>query len=71
MRRGCRHDRIAAIDEPLQGFVDLVGRKILLQPANKIPDDFTALRYRDRESTIKFAVEEELPIFGIQADRVG
>ncbi len=66
----CR-DHIAAFHQPLDGFLDLVGRKILPERANQLRKALSALSYRGRERAIELAVKEELPVLGIEADNVG
>jgi hypothetical protein len=61
---------IAAIDQPLQGFVDLVGRKILLQGANELPDALAG-SHRGCERAVELAVEKELSVLGIEAYDIG
>ncbi len=61
-RRARFRDDEAAVDQPLQGFVDLVGRKILLQLANELPKTPSTLSYRGGERTIELAVKKELPV---------
>ena len=69
-RARCR-DNIAAVDQPLQGFLDFVGRKILLQLASELPKALSTLSYRGRERTIELAVKKELPVLGIEAHDIG
>ena len=69
-RARCRKD-IAAVEQPLQRFVDLVGRKISLQLANEFPNSSSAFAYRGRQRAIEFAVKEELPVLGIEAHDIG
>ena len=66
-----RADDVAAVDQPLQGFLDFVGRKIPLQLANELAKTLSAFRYRGRERTIELAVKKELPVLGIEAHDVG
>ena len=61
---------IAAVDQPFQGFVDLVGRKFLAQAANDLPDALSGPECR-RERTIEFAVKKELPVLGVEAHDIG
>ena len=51
--------------------MDLVGRKILLKVTNELLKAPSALSYRMRERTIKFAVKQKLPVLGIKADDIG
>ena len=69
-RARCRND-IAALDQPLQGFVDFVGWKILLQLANELPKALSAFSYCGRQRAIEFAMKKELPVFGIEAHDIG
>jgi len=69
-RARCRED-IAAVDQPLQGFADFVGRKILFQLANELPKAPSTLCYRSGECTIELAVKQELPVLGIEAHDIG
>ena len=65
------HDNVMAIDQPLQGFAHLLGRKILLQLANKLRQALPILRDRVRDGTIELAIKKKLPVFGIEAQRIG
>ena len=72
IRRSARfRDDKAAIDQPLQGFVDLVGREILLQRANELPKTLSTLAYRGSERAIELAVKKELAVLGIEAHDLG
>ncbi len=66
-----RADDKAAVDQPLQRFLDFVGRKIPLQLANELAKAFSAFCYRGRQCTIELAVKKELPVLGIEAHDVG
>ena len=66
----CRDD-IAALDQPLEGFLDLVGRKIPPQLANELRKALSAFSYGGGEGAIKLAVKKELPVLGIEAHDVG
>jgi len=63
-RARCR-DHEAAVAEPLQGFVDLIGWKIFFQLAKELPK-VLAGSYRGCERAIERAVEKELPVLGIE-----
>ena len=69
-RARCRED-IAAVDQPLQGFVDLVGWKVLLQLANELPKALSTFSYCGRQRTIELAVKKEFPVLGIEAHDIG
>ena len=58
-----------AIDQPLEGFTDFLGRKIVLQLANKIKKTPSS-SYCGGERTIEFAVKKEFPILGIEANEI-
>ncbi len=66
----CRND-IAAFDQPLEGFFDLVGRKLPSQIANELRKALSAFSDGGGERAIKLAVKEELPVLGIEADDIG
>src|ERR1700716_2378952 len=68
-RTRCRDDE-AAVDEPLQGFMDLVGWKILFQLADELRNALTG-SYRGGQRTIERAVQKEFPVLGIEAHDVG
>ena len=57
----CGND-VAALDQPLQGFGNLVGRKIPLQLADKFGKTHAAFADRGGEGTIEFAVKKELTV---------
>src|SRR5450432_4297756 len=65
-----RHD-IAALEQPLERLVDLVGWKILLQPANQLAQASAVFSDRGGEGTIKLAVKEEFAVLGIEAHDIG
>src|SRR5215831_10254072 len=60
-----------AVEQSLQCFLNLVRRKIMLQFANELPTAPPSFSDCRRQRTVKFAVEEELPVLGIEADDVG
>ena len=68
-RARCRDDE-AAVGEPLQGFADLIGGKILPQLANELRNTLAGAE-RGRERTIERAVKKELPVLGIEAHHIG
>ena len=51
--------------------MDFVGRKILLQVTNELPNALFALSYCGGEHTIELAVKQELPVLGIEAHDIG
>ena len=51
--------------------MDFVGWKILLQVANELPKAPSTLSDRGGERTIELAVEQELPVLGIEAHDIG
>ncbi len=67
VRKARRRKDIAALDQPLQGFVDLVGGEIRLQIANKLPKALSALPDRGGERAIELTVKQEFPVLGIEA----
>ena len=69
-RAGCWKD-IAAVEQSLQGFMDFVGWKILLQVADQLPKALYTLSYCGGECTIELAVEQKLPVLGIEAYDIG
>src|SRR5215475_6899708 len=69
-RPRCRDD-IAAVGQPLQGFLDFVGWKILLQLAHELPNAQSASAYCGRQCTIELAMKKELPVLGIEAHDIG
>ena len=66
-RRARFRDDEAAVDQALQGFLDLVGRKILLQFAEDLRKTLSTLAYCGGERAIELAMKKELPVFGIEA----
>ena len=68
--RRCRHD-VTPFDQPLEGFLDLVCRKIPFQLARQLGKALATLADRGRQSAIKLAVKKEFPVLGIEADDVG
>ncbi len=72
IRRSARfRDDKAAIDQPLQSFVDLVGREIPFQRANELPKTLSTLADRGSERAIELAVKKELAVLGIEAHDLG
>ena len=61
----------AALHQPLECFVDLLRREILLELANELPKTLAAFSYRGGERAIELAVKKELPVLGKEAHRVG
>ena len=68
-RRG-RHD-VAAVIQPLESFVDLVGRKFPLQFGDQPAQAFPGLSDRLGERDIEFAVQEEFSVLRIEAHDIG
>src|SRR4029453_5669653 len=64
-------DDKAAIDQPLQGFVDLVRREIPFQRANKLPKTLSTLASCGSQRAIELAVKKELAVLGIEAHDLG
>ena len=64
-------DDIAALNQPLEGLFDLIGRKIPPQIASEFGKAFSTLCYGGGKRAIKLAVQEELPVLGIEAYDVG
>src|SRR4026209_690603 len=58
---------MAAVAQPRQRVVDLVGWKIWLQGANEFAAGPAAFTDCGRQRTIKLAVQEELLVLGIEA----
>src|SRR4029077_11793346 len=56
---------IATLDQPPNGFVDLIGWKFSAKFANNLPKALSS-PYRGRERTIKFPVKKELSMFRIK-----
>ncbi|HEX3449119.1 MAG TPA: hypothetical protein VHS97_12750 [Isosphaeraceae bacterium] len=69
-RRRCRED-IAAVDQPLEGFIDFVGWKLLFQLANEVPKALPTFSYCGRDRAIERAVKKKLPVLGIEAHDIG
>src|ERR1700730_2577325 len=61
----------AALHQPLECFVDRLGREILFELANELPKILVAFSYRGGERAIELAVKKELPVFGKEAHRIG
>ena len=70
-RTSAVRDDEAAVEQPLQRFVDLVGGKFLFQLANDLREALAALADRGGERAIELAVEKELPVLGIEAHDIG
>ena len=66
-----RADDIAAVDQPLQRFLDFVGRKIPLQLASELAKTPSTFCDCGCQGTIELAVKKELPVLGIEAHDVG
>jgi hypothetical protein len=72
IRRSARfRDDEAAIDQPLQGFVNLVRWKIPFQRAHELAKTLSTLAYRGSECAIELAVKKELAVLGIEAHDLG
>ncbi len=67
--RGRHH--MAALDQPSQGFLDLVGWKIPRQRAHELREALAAFSDRGGERDIELAVQKELAILRIEAHRIG
>ncbi|WP_244550038.1 hypothetical protein [Bradyrhizobium sp. cf659] len=68
--RGPRND-ISAIEQPLDRFLDLVGRKVLRKLANDLRPGLAVLPDRGGEGAVEFAVQEEFAVLGIETNRIG
>ncbi|HEV2159484.1 hypothetical protein [Bradyrhizobium sp.] len=68
--RGPRDD-ISAIEEPLDRFLDLAGRKLLRKLADNLRPSLAVLSDRGGQGTVELAVQEELAVLGVEADRIG
>ncbi|WP_312015744.1 hypothetical protein [Bradyrhizobium liaoningense] len=68
--RGPRND-ISAIEEPLDRLLDFVGRETLRKLANDLQPGLAMLSDRGGQGAVEFAVQEELAILGIEANRIG
>ncbi|UWU81106.1 hypothetical protein N2603_22345 [Bradyrhizobium huanghuaihaiense] len=62
---------ISAIEEPLDRFLDLVGRKVLRKLANDLRPSLAMFSDRGGQGAVELAVQEELAVLRIKADRVG
>ena len=69
-RAGFRDD-VTAIDQPLQGFAHLLGRKILLQLVNKLRQALPIPPRSRPRCTIELAIKKKLPVLGIEAQCIG
>ena len=65
-----RHD-IAPLDQPLEGFLDLVGRIFPSQLANEFRSTLSAFADGLGKRAIELAMKEEFPVLGIKADDIG
>src|SRR5262249_27835268 len=63
--------KISAVEEPHQGFANLVRRKTPSQSANELADGPAAVSDCGGQRTIELAIEEELAVLRIEADRIG
>src|SRR6516162_8634118 len=61
---------ITAIEQPREGFIDFLGRKLLVQLPRDFPKTLPAFSYRRRQRTIEFAVKKELSVLGIEAHQI-
>ncbi|WP_245323321.1 hypothetical protein [Bradyrhizobium stylosanthis] len=68
--RGPRND-VTAIEQPLDRFLDLVGRKVLRKLADDFRPRLAMLSDRGSQGTVELAVQEELAVLGIEANRIG
>src|SRR5215475_504131 len=59
-----------AIEQSLQCLLNLVRRKIMLQFANELPTAPSSFSNGRCKRTVKFSMEEEFPVLGIEADDV-
>ncbi|MCP2210205.1 UNVERIFIED_ORG: hypothetical protein J2R93_004617 [Bradyrhizobium japonicum] len=62
---------ISAIEEPLDRLLDLVGREALRKLANDRRPGVAMFSDRGGQGAVEFAVQEELAILGIEANRIG
>ena len=68
-RAALRHD-VAPVEQPLQGFVDLVGGKFLFQIASDLSKAPSG-RYGVRQRAVELAAKKKLPVLGIEAHHIG
>ncbi|WP_249149371.1 hypothetical protein [Bradyrhizobium liaoningense] len=66
--RGPRND-ILAIEQPLDRFLDLVGREALRKLAKDLRPRLAVLPDRGGEGAVEFAVQEEFAVLGIETNR--
>src|SRR6516164_7569839 len=69
-RSAGRRDNEAAIQEPLEGFPDLVRLKVWFQLGNDLPKAACALPYCRGQRAVKLTVKKELPVLGIEANDI-
>jgi hypothetical protein len=62
---------VAALNHPVDSFLDFVQRKKWLKVGDKFAKTSSASSYGRRESAIKLSMKEELPVLGIEAYDVG
>ncbi|UGA47061.1 hypothetical protein [Bradyrhizobium quebecense] len=63
-------DHIAAVEQSLDGFIDLVGRKLSPELVRELGDAASICTDCRRQRAIELAMEKELSIFGIEADNI-
>ena len=61
---------VAAVDQPLDGLVDYVGRKFFCQLADDLAKAFSRSDSVGGDAK-QFAVQKEFAVFGIEAHRIG
>ena len=67
----CSCNDVSALEQPLDRFLDLVGRKALRKLANDLRRSLSIFSDRRGHRTIQIAVQEEFAILGIEADHIG
>ena len=68
---GCSCNDVSALEQPLDRFLYLVGRKALRKLANDLRRSLSIFSDRRGHRTIQIAVQEEFAILGIEADHIG
>ena len=64
-------DQVTAVEEPRERLLDLVGRIFPLELTEEVAKAAAAISYRRRQRTIELAMEEELPVFRVEAHGIG
>ena len=67
----CSRNDVSALQQPLDRFLYLVGRKALRKLANDLRRRLSIFSDRGGHRTIQLAVQEELAVLGIEADHIG